>query len=52
MIMDVTTMSAGMIVATRIYRLTIFTFALLGIAAAIKYLRHYRRTARAMGGSS
>jgi hypothetical protein len=52
MIMDVTTMSAGMIVATGIYRLVIFTFALLGIATAIKYLRHHRRTAHATGGSS
>ena len=52
MMMDVTTMSTGMIVAMGIYHLAIFTFALLGIAAAIKYLRHYRRTARAMGGSS
>jgi hypothetical protein len=39
MMMDVTTMSAGMIVAMGIYHLAIFVFALLGIAAAIKYLR-------------
>ncbi len=39
MIMDVTTMSTGMIVAMGIYHFAIFTFALLGIAAAIKYLR-------------
>jgi hypothetical protein len=38
--MDVTTMSAGMIVAMGIYHFAIFIlfFALLGIAAAIKYL--------------
>jgi hypothetical protein len=32
-------MSAGMIVAMGIYHLAIFIFVLLGIAAAIKYLR-------------
>jgi hypothetical protein len=39
MMMDVTAMSTGMIVAMGIYHLAIFVFALLGIAGAIKYLR-------------
>ena len=37
--MDMTTMSAGPMVIMAIYHLAIFIFALLGIAAAIKYLR-------------
>jgi len=39
MMMDVTTMGSGMLVAAGIYHLAIFIFALLGIAASIKYLR-------------
>jgi hypothetical protein len=37
--MDMTTMSAGPMVVMAIYHLAIFIFALLGIAASIKYLR-------------
>jgi hypothetical protein len=40
MMMDMTTMSTGMVLAVGIYHLAVFIFALLGIAAAIKYLRH------------
>jgi hypothetical protein len=40
MMMDMTTMSIGMILVVGTYHLAIFTFSLLGIAAAIKYLRH------------
>jgi hypothetical protein len=39
MTMDMTTMGSGIMVAMRIYHLAIFPFALLGIAASIKYLR-------------
>jgi hypothetical protein len=37
--MDMTTMSAGPMAIMAIYHLAIFIFALLGIAAAVKYLR-------------
>ena len=37
--MDMSTMRAGMIVVAGIYHLAIFIFALLGIAASVKYLR-------------
>jgi hypothetical protein len=37
--MDISTMSAGMMTVAAIYHLIIFIFALLGIAASIKYLR-------------
>lgn len=37
--MDMTTMTAGPMVIMAIYHLAIFIFALLGIAASIKYLR-------------
>jgi len=37
--MDMTTMGTGMMLAMGIYHLAIFVFAVLGIAAAIKYLR-------------
>jgi hypothetical protein len=37
--MDMTTMSAGPMVVMAIYHVAIFIFALLGIAASIKYLR-------------
>ncbi|MEH2534218.1 hypothetical protein V1277_006486 [Bradyrhizobium sp. AZCC 1588] len=39
MTMDMTTMGAGMMLAMGMYHLAIFVFALLGIAASIKYLR-------------
>jgi hypothetical protein len=39
MMMDMTTMSTGMMVGMGIYHLIIVIFALLGIAAFIKYLR-------------
>ena len=38
MSMDMTTMGSGML-ALGIYHLAIFIFALLGIAASVKYLR-------------
>jgi hypothetical protein len=37
--MDMTTMSTGMMLGMGIYHLIIVVFALLGIAASIKYLR-------------
>lgn len=37
--MDMSTMGSGMMLAMRIYHLAIFVFAVLGIAASIKYLR-------------
>jgi hypothetical protein len=39
MMMDMSTMGSGMMIAMGIYHLAIFGFALLGIAASIKYLR-------------
>jgi Na+-transporting methylmalonyl-CoA/oxaloacetate decarboxylase gamma subunit len=39
MMMDVTTMSAGMMVAMVLVCLIILVFVVLGIAAFIKYLR-------------
>lgn len=39
MMMDMSTMGTGMMLAMGIYHLAIFIFAALGIAAAIKYLR-------------
>ena len=39
MMMDMSTMSTGMMLAAGIYHLAIFIFAVLGIMAAIKYLR-------------
>ena len=39
MTMDMTTMGSGMLAAMGIYHLAIFIFALLGIAASVKYLR-------------
>jgi hypothetical protein len=39
MMMDMTTMSTGMMLGMGIYHLIIVVFALLGIAASIKYLR-------------
>jgi hypothetical protein len=39
MVMDMTTMSTGIMVVMGIYHLIIVIFALLGIAAFIKYLR-------------
>jgi hypothetical protein len=39
MMMDMTTMSITMMVAAGLYHLAIFVFAVLGIAASIKYLR-------------
>jgi hypothetical protein len=39
MSMDMSTMATNMIVVVGIYHLAIFTFAVLGIVAAIKYLR-------------
>jgi hypothetical protein len=37
--MDFTTMHTGMMLTMAIYHLAIFIFAILGIAASIKYLR-------------
>jgi hypothetical protein len=37
--MDLTTMHTGMMLTMVIYHLAIFIFAVLGIAASIKYLR-------------
>jgi hypothetical protein len=39
MMMDMNSMGSGMMVAMGIYHLAIFIFAVLGIAATIKYLR-------------
>jgi len=39
MMMDMSTMGTGMMLAMGIYHLAILTFAVLGIASAIKYLR-------------
>jgi hypothetical protein len=39
MMMDMNTMSTTMMVAAGLYHLAIFIFAVLGIAASIKYLR-------------
>jgi hypothetical protein len=39
MMMDMSTAGTGMLLAMGIYHLAIFGFAVLGIAAAIKYLR-------------
>ena len=37
--MDMTTQGTGMMLAMGLYHVAIFIFAVLGIAAAIKYLR-------------
>ena len=37
--MDMTAMGSGMMLAAGIYHFAIFIFAVLGIAASIKYLR-------------
>ena len=39
MMMDMSTMSSGMMIAMSVYHLAVFGFAVLGIAASIKYLR-------------
>jgi len=39
MMMDMSTMGSGMMLAMGIYHLAVFIFAVLGIAASIKYLR-------------
>src|SRR5438128_9929573 len=39
MTMDMTTMGSGVMLAMGIYHLVIFIFAVLGIAASVKYLR-------------
>ena len=39
MMMDMSGMGGGMMLAMGIYHLAIFAFAVLGIAASIKYLR-------------
>lgn len=39
MMMDMGSMGTGAMVAMGVYHLAIFAFALLGTAAAIKYLR-------------
>jgi hypothetical protein len=39
MMMDMSAMGTGMMVGMGVYHLAIFIFALLGIAASIKYLR-------------
>jgi hypothetical protein len=39
MTMDMTTMGSGALVAMAVYHIAIFIFAVLGIAASIKYLR-------------
>jgi hypothetical protein len=39
MMMDMSTMGTGAVVAMGVYHLAIFIFAVLGIAASIKYLR-------------
>lgn len=37
--MDMNTMGTGMMLAMGIYHLAVFVFAILGIAASVKYLR-------------
>jgi len=37
--MDISTMPMGMMIGMGIYHIAVFVFALLGIAACIKYLR-------------
>jgi hypothetical protein len=39
MTMDMSTMGSGALVAMVVYHLAIFIFAVLGIAASIRYLR-------------
>jgi len=39
MMMDMSNMGSGMMIAMGVYHLAIFAFALLGIAVSIKYLR-------------
>lgn len=39
MMADMTTMGSGMMIAMGVYHLAIFAFAVLGLAASIKYLR-------------
>ena len=39
MMIDMSTMGSSMMVVAGIYHVLIFVFAVLGIAAAIKYLR-------------
>ena len=39
MIMDMSNMGSGIMIAMGIYHLAIFAFAVLGITASIKYLR-------------
>jgi hypothetical protein len=39
MMTDMTAVGTGMLLAVGIYHLAIFVFAVLGIAASIKYLR-------------
>ena len=39
MTMDMTTMGSGVMLAMAIYHLVILIFAVVGIAASIKYLR-------------
>jgi len=39
MMADMSTMGSGMMVAMGVYHLAVFIFAVLGIAASIKYLR-------------
>jgi hypothetical protein len=39
MTMDMSTMGSGMMIGMGIYHIAIFVFAVLGIAASIKYLR-------------
>jgi hypothetical protein len=39
MMMDMSNVGSGMMIAMGVYHLAIFAFALLGIAASIKYLR-------------
>jgi hypothetical protein len=37
--MDMSNVGSGMMIAMSVYHLAIFAFALLGIAASVKYLR-------------
>ena len=39
MMLDMSNVGSGMMIAMGVYHLAIFGFALLGIAATIKYLR-------------
>ena len=39
MMMDMSNMGSGMMIAMGVYHLAIFAFAVVGIAASIKYLR-------------